>query len=1170
MKSRSFLPRLALVLACCTLSWARAQTPAPAPPATPAPNSTTPPAAAPPPAPVVRERERTVYVPYEDLEKVFKDKGKGVFLPYKEFLDLWNELNLKRQEEKAKAPQDGVVSKAEYTARLEGESLAIDAKITVESFREGWQVIPLTQKGAVPSIAEADAGKASLKAKEDGYDVIVPDKGVYELKLKIYAPVKKTAGKQTAALALPHSAVSRFTFDIPGVGWDFEVTPAAAFNTRVAGDHTELSFFFGSGSLFNLQWSKPEVATAQTPLLLAYSTVTGEVRAGSLVTQAALDINVLRAPTNQFSFAIAKDQTIQSVTGDDVKDWKLNTDGGLQHLVVTPNAPVKDHWKLRIVFESALPKLPSQITLPEIITEGATQDRGEINLSAEPQLDVTPTASADMVQQTLATNPGSGLSAVGSYRFLKHPFKLELAVAEAKPQINVEGVSLLEIKRDLSTVSAQFNYDIRRVGIFEARVVLPAGWTGWEVLGVPADQWSIENVTVPAEEAPHKKAYSAQQLTLKLPKQTTGKWAFGIKGQQQRLQVTEDATLPAFLPRGVVRYDARLAAMVDGSLEVTTKSLGDMRIENAAELSNATNERMSAPDPFSRNNRAADSTSNINLITPTWTGRGDFTLAFRYRDSVAAPAVLSFKARDPQVTVDILTQVQAKEQSLRHDWTLQVLVTYAATPRLILAVPKSAAADVRFVDENVKEIHRDYKPDAKLLQSLPNAANYAFWEVLLHSERLGNFSLSLSLEQSTAASGKDLKLELLPIHVLGAFQEVGQVAVVKDPSLEIRNAQADNLEEIDPKELAPQLSSSGAVLAYKYKTLPIHLSLDVAKNTYIPVPQAIVSRCLLTSAISSDEAQTTEVVYWVTNNSQQFLTVHLPPQASLVSDIHVGGAAQQPMRRNNSSDLLIKLPSKSGAESAAFPVRFVYEIPSPHAGGKLGWSGTFSVESPELVDVKVLESHHQLYLPEGARYTGFSGPMSQSTGDYGYRWVRLRNMANYLIPTFGPQVEDADDDWQPIVGIADATRASLDFQIPKQGHRVKLHRLGPPASIAVSYRSRKLSFGIESLIFLIIVVWGLFNWQRPLTWKLVWAVALGLLAIIATGLLNATDGRMARAVVMAVAIVVLGWLVIGLSLFIRGLGQRIAAQRTAAPKPSTSPTPPTEGGSSDTNEPPTS
>jgi hypothetical protein len=99
-------------------------------------------------APVpVRERERRVYVPFDELEKVFKDGGKGVFLPYREFLDLWNELTIKREEDDKPPPAEAVIAKAEYTGSVEGDSVVLDAKITAESFKKGWVLLPLTDKG---------------------------------------------------------------------------------------------------------------------------------------------------------------------------------------------------------------------------------------------------------------------------------------------------------------------------------------------------------------------------------------------------------------------------------------------------------------------------------------------------------------------------------------------------------------------------------------------------------------------------------------------------------------------------------------------------------------------------------------------------------------------------------------------------------------------------------------------------------------------------------------------------------------------------------------------------------------------------------------------------------------------------------------------------------------
>ena len=59
-----------------------------------------------PPAPAPPGKERTIYVPYEDLSAALGDKGQGIFLPYAEFLEMWNQLNLQKKVEKEKPPAD--------------------------------------------------------------------------------------------------------------------------------------------------------------------------------------------------------------------------------------------------------------------------------------------------------------------------------------------------------------------------------------------------------------------------------------------------------------------------------------------------------------------------------------------------------------------------------------------------------------------------------------------------------------------------------------------------------------------------------------------------------------------------------------------------------------------------------------------------------------------------------------------------------------------------------------------------------------------------------------------------------------------------------------------------------------------------------------------------------
>ena len=1097
---RRLLPLFASVVAGSLLAQAPVSPPPAAPPA--APIAPVAPAATETTKVPVREREHRIYVPYDKLEKVFQDGGKGVFLPYREFLDLWNELSLKRDEEKEKAPPtDGVVSKADYTGRVEGQTLVLDAKISVESFKKGWTSLILSN-GPLGGIAEANTGKAVLRPHAAGCEVMLPDKGVYELSMKLMLPIEQTAGKSHTTLVLPQAAVSRLIITVPGEGLEFEVKPSAAFTSRATNGQTELSFFFGgSNTKPELTWGAPQGVTQMTPLLLAEAKLDSTLGAGSIATTADLDFRILRAPLGEFKVSLPAGQEVLGVTGDNVKAWNVSPGAnGRQQLVVSPDKPVRDAYRFKLQLEGPINALPTEVNVPDLQIEGASYARGQATIYSEPQFDVTPKTQDAVVRASTPTTARTNLIAVGSFRLLKQPYKFSLNVEEAKPQVEVSSLARLDIQRDATKLQAQFSFNVRRVGIFETRIGLPAGLVLSSVTGDQVGEWKVDSTG------------TAPTLLVKLPQQKTGEFVINLEGKQLRSQPTEEVTVPVFAPQGVTRHEGKVGVGVHSSLEANTKTPGDLQQEDVNSL------------------------PALNNAKPTFATEP--SLAFRYRDA-AKPATLGFKSRDAQVSVDVLTLVEAKEQSTRHQWTLAFDVAYAAIDRVVIAVPKAVAKEVRLVDASVKETNKDFKPDAALLK-MSGAASYEFWEVILRNEKTGTFQITLSHEKQGAASAdKTAKVEMLQVHVPGAFQETGQVAVLKDNSLELRDAKQEGLELIDARELHGPLQRPGVFQAYKYRALPVKLTVETAKNAYWTVPQAVITHADLTTAVSTDQAQSTEVIYWLKNVDLQFLIVKLPKGAHLMSDVFVGREAQQPMKREGSEDLLVRLPSGGSATRELFPVRFVFKADGNAGGDKLGTMGSVVVPPPTVADVDVMQTRHRLFLPEAYHYTGFDGPLTLSLRERG--WARVQRTMAYVLPRFGAGVSDVviaslsraeagtsgTDSWTPPPTVPNEIRSLYDFQVPQQGHQETLHRLGKPGEITAHFRSKGLTFTFEAIAFLIVIAMGVFGMRKSATYKVAFLVFAGVLGMLDFGILSPANCLIAIAWVRAVCCVAALWVCMG-------------------------------------------
>ena len=1152
------------------------------------------------PTPAIPPAERSIYIPYEDLEAVFEKDGRGVFLPYREFLDLWNQLSVKNEEEEIDPPTDGVLSSAHYSATLEGDENArvmkIVAKLQAESFLDkGWSVVPLI--AGELNVAEAETGEATLHlADAGGYQLILPKKGKYEVTLTLYAKVRLNAGRNAVTLNLPKAGVSRFEAVLPEQGWDFEIQPGAAYSTEKLPDGgTKLAFFFGGTERFDVSWQKQGEETKLTPLLFVESGLTAKVIPGALQTEVGLDYRILRAGVDRFEIRVPAGQEVLAVNGENIREWGVEEDGTNQRLSVQLHSPAKQNYRLSVSLEEALDALPTEFNVPQVLAGGVVRQRGTVNLLTSPELEVTVVSSEGLTQQSLAmvspsygninaqtinangvSNGGmitidgangpaaingqvgignagmiqstgqivtmrAGLNNFGRYRYLATPFAMVLSAKKAEPEVEVKSFTRFSVEPDEATFTTRFNYSVKRVGIFEAQIAVPDGFENVEASGAVVEDDSEEVVD------------GKRVLTVKLTSRKAGEFSFMVGGRKVRAAATDDETVPVFEPLDVERHEGKLGVAVHTSLDPTTKEEGDLRQQDVSLLgtgsggSGGTGE----PDPF-----APASPNQAAVVAPraveTIPGRGVLTLGFRYRGE-AAPASIGFALKEPQVNAEVLALVDVRENLVRYEWRIGYDILYAGVDRLIFSVPEEIAEDLRADGEIIKEKDRDYQPDADAGDpaDLAAGAGRRLWAVTLRDQRMGSYELRVSYEQALAeATTRDFSVEMPELRLEAVFQENGQVAVVKDDNLEVLDAEVANLEQIDPKELRGWLNREGVVHAYKYRRHPLDLKLGLSRNEFLAVPPAIITYAVSNTVVSRDHSSSTEVIYWVKNNAKQFLSVALPTDGRMVSDVFVNGEAQQPMRRAEENEVLIRLPSgvdDEGEGEHGIPVRFVYEKPSP-GEKEFGMFGAISVAPAIATDAEVLQSLTTLYLPEDFRYRKFDSAMRLPVESRG--WSSFRSAFDWLIPALGPQIDTTyGRPWNdpPSPGASGGGGSGgFDIIIPKEGQVFQLHRLDAPDKIRVSYRTQGFAFFWEALFCVLALAVGLWLLWKPLVLRFVYFVGVGVLSLIIAGAVAPGSATFWRAIYLGVFLAALVWLAVGVFANLRALKDRITVKAVAA------------------------
>ncbi len=901
-------------------------------------------------------REETIYIPYDRLKKVFEKEGRGVFLPYEKFQELWKAARGKTQAIKPpERPVDALISEIESEATIGDQVVDVTATLQIELLGEGWVEVPLRlNNSAIRSARIGDEPARLTFDAKTGHKMLFNKEGKepkqLELKLEYTRAFTKTPGQSSVAFAAPQAPINRWTIQVPEKGMAVQVEPMIAATETPEGDGEDESkpskilAFVGAAPTVRIAWNpKAEGASG----LAAFATVQAEhtitIAEGVVRSSNKLDYAIARSTLTELTLEVPADQKVINVFDRNVKRWEVVEEDGKQTIRVELFEATQGNQTLMVELErfTGATDASYEVTAPVVTAVGVGRQQGTVVVRLEDGL------QGEMIRRVgLLQVDQNDLSPAlrkqqwnFAYRYGAVPFELQLRVEKVKPRISVAELIDAELTTSQLLLNWQAVYTIEDAGVFQLRVDLPDGFEVRTVQGK-----AIGDAQPAAIDAHHRIANDSPTWLINLSKKAIGKVGVTIQLRKRLddpnlLAPTGDAsTIPVPLPHATesdVEF-SRGAAVVSApeSLRINPGQLTGLRSVSFTEAYETI--------PASRSS---------NQVRPV--------LAFAFSKGETDLSITAERRR-PLVTVNQLLQSEIASGVVKYQAKFFYDVKYSGVKSLRIDVPSSLTSDIRNTTSNLRQDELTPAPD-----DVPDG--YTAWTIAGENELLGTVAVTLAWEKKLdeLEIGKSQDISIPRLIPMGVDRSQGQIVVSKSESIDIEPTGAwVGLQPIDPQnDLMKQANIPGAAMAFEFVDA-WELSIKATRYELEESKLTSVDRGVVRSVVLEQGELSIQALYRI-RSARQRLAIRLPEGVEFDSQpLKIGGQPVTP-ERGEAGTIFAPLVDQDPDRDFLLELRYTVEgRPS-------------QLDLPEFPDDPAVQKVYLcVYIPDKRAVIGSEGPWS--------------------------------------------------------------------------------------------------------------------------------------------------------------------------------------------------
>ena len=939
-------------------------------------------------------REQQIYIPYEKLRSVFEKHGRGVFLPYEKFEELWKAAQDKtRPAAEALPPVGAVITEVENEAAVGKDVVQVTAHVKIDLLTEGWHEVPLR-------LADAALMRATIKGEparvlggaNEEHHLLVEKKGKQpeqiELVLEYARAIARSPGQNSVSFQAPQAAVSRWKVRIPQAGVKVnlhpliaatEVPPAAAAAKpddkkpaeEKKADETVILAFVGAAPTVQIDWTpKSEGATGLTYLASVQAEQQLWIQEGITRTRTTLAYAISRAELKEISFEIPAEFKVVNVFDPNVRQWSVEPPAAgatVQTVKAQLFEPAKDKQSVVVELEKiAGQKRVESLKVPVVkaLNVGRQQGFVVVQVGSGLRAEASKTSGLSQVDANELPVAMRSVAWTFAYRYASVPFELELAVEEVSPRITVDSLVEARLEPEKLTLDLTVFYTIERAGVFKLELDVPEGFELRSVTGrqgaATAAPGMPPTVCATAEvDSHHLEGKKNTHLVVNLARKALGRVGLHVQLQREMpdaklLTPTEkpiaiDLPLPQPTKATVEHSSGRLVISAPESLRVNPAEVKGLRAVSFQEAM----EGIAIPAP-----------------PPPGSSAPRPVLAFMFTQEPVTLG-LAVERRKPQVTVRQLLVARIEEGVIKYEATFFYSIHYSGVKSLRIDVPADVSRELHNKTPGIHEKIMDPPPPGV-------EKNMVAWSLVGEGELLGDVQINLVWDQKLDKLDVGKDMEVVVPHV--APREVdlawGQIALAKAETLNFQEGEnLKGLRPIDPqRELTPPVS--GAARAFEFLdewTLP----LTITRYELAQVKPTSIDRAVCRMVVTPAGEIAVQAVYRIRSVKKQ-LNVQLPAETKPEFDPFCINGRPIDLQKGQGDALVVPL----GTTKADEP--FILEIRYTLTGGNAFSLPTF------LDDAAVQKVYLCVFVPAAQDVLGTSGSWTEDfQWDWGkqHRWI---------------------------------------------------------------------------------------------------------------------------------------------------------------------------------------